>query len=783
MARRKKTGAGELILIGLVGVIALISAVPKEVWVLLGIVGGVWLIARLYTQSKRSAPEATDTDIGRFATTTPQRGGRYVDDDTPVGVSRAASPASSDFRIPPAPKTFGNARWIPPGESVDIAGVTLHGGMLYVGTSLPTPMGDNDPCLIDPSKPLAVRGDYTIREMGYWPSYAEISKTARRAYLSWLAGGRSDPEADIGFVFLYFYGLERRAIVDATKDKRAQADWPVITAELRRLLGIYGESSHAFRRYAGALLDWVASADYAPKLYDKPVPSFPKTFEVPLYVRLALGQAALDGAPIPAQLALAWVRLDPSIALRTPATRCVEEFDRLFTLNYTDTFGDGLKVPRNRTKLKLVYRPASAGFLGYKDIELTFGETPDVTVLTAPVRKLQQVVESTTQELNGFSRFLGKNPNAKASLEGLLLLPVSIWPSSARRELRALLMRAPNSPVLMPYQALLDTLGAKSPLTKDKTLSLAKALAAEHIGLVPDVLYGAKAPKPDEMIALFSLPEADNGPSPAYQAALLTLQLASAVAAADGDHSDDEFEHLKDKVGTWSHLAAPQGYRLLAHLHLLRATPVSIGALKKKLEPLETSAKETIAAFMATVAQSDGTVTPAEVKILEKIYKALGIDAKKVFSDIHAVAVGSTASTTTEAAIETSGFRLDPARITALQKDTERVSALLGTIFTEEESGTSAVVTSEPEAEPEAEPPPAGILGLDETHTALARMLLSRPAWSRGELLDMAADLELMLDGALEQINDAAFDAHDIPFTEGEDPVEVNPDILEKVAA
>jgi TerB N-terminal domain len=90
--------------------------------------------------------------------------------------------------------------------------------------------------------------------MGYWPSYSEISSGARRAYLNWLAGGRRDPEADIGFVFLFFYGLERRAIIDGAKDEPAQADWPVIAAELRRLLSIYGEKSHSFRRYAGEAL-------------------------------------------------------------------------------------------------------------------------------------------------------------------------------------------------------------------------------------------------------------------------------------------------------------------------------------------------------------------------------------------------------------------------------------------------------------------------------------------------------------------------------------------------
>jgi len=220
----------------------------------------------------------------------------------------------------------------------------------------------------------------------------------------------------------------------------------------------------------------------------------------------------------------------------------------------------------------------------------------------------------------------------------------------------------------------------------------------------------------------------------------------------------------------------------VAHLRLLIATPVSLAALKKKLEPLEATSKEMIAVFMATVAQADGTVSPAEVKTLEKVYKALGVEPQNVFSDLHAVTSGTKASAATTTEIEKTGLKLDPARIAALQQDTEKVSALLTSIFKEEEVAVTFVPEPEIEAEEEIEVP-KGILGLDEPHTALARMLLSRPQWSREELLDVAADLDLMLDGAIEHINEAAFEAHDIPFTEGDDPIEVNAEVLEKIDA
>jgi len=235
-------------------------------------------------------------------------------------------------------------------------------------------------------------------------------------------------------------------------------------------------------------------------------------------------------------------------------------------------------------------------------------------------------------------------------------------------------------------------------------------------------------------------------------------------------------------------LTPAQTTRLTAQLQLLQQAPASLTALKKKLEPLSLQVRETLAGFMATLVQSDGTVSPAEVKMLEKVYKALGLDASKVFSDVHAVAAGAPAAPTTVARLESSGFKLDAARIAALQADTEKVSSMLAGIFAsaDEAAGTSALETveaDEPEAEPEAAAPVAGLLGLDEAHTALARMMLSRPEWTRAELLDVAGDLDLMLDGALEHINEAAFDRHDMPLFEGEDPVTVNSEILEKVEA
>ncbi|WP_069106588.1 tellurite resistance TerB family protein [Acidovorax sp. RAC01] len=667
-----------------------------------------------------------------------------------------------------------------------VAGSLINGGMIYVGKELKAHSGSTDPCLVNPILPVASQANVSEREFGYWPSYSEITPRARRAYLSWLAGGRRDPEAEIGYVFLFFYGLERRAIVDGLKDEQAQRDRPAIAQELRRLLVIYGEKSFSFKRYASELLSWLEVSHFSKTLYNDPVPSFPTTFEVPLYIRLALGLAAVDGVPVPPHLALAWARLDPASYLRTSATRCAEQFDKLFQQRYTETFKPGIVLPRNKTKLKLVYQPASAGFRGVNEIKLTFGDTPDVTVLTAPQKQLKKIVDAVTDQLDPYSRYLGRNPDSPNALEGLLLLPPTVWPDAAGDALKALRDRVSEGFVVMKLQELLDLFQAKTALNKERAVTLAKTLESVGIGMEPDVLGGARTPKGEDHVVLYSAAESNSASvrTAAYQAAALTLQLASAVAGADGEFSEHEMTHLSDQVQSWSHLTDGESARLLAHLRLLAVEPVSLTSLKKKLDPLDVKSKETIAAFMATVAQADGSVTPAEVKMLEKVYKTLGLDTKKVFTDVHAVAAGKNPQPSISAQPAAKGFQLDTAKIAALQKDSERVSALLADIF-KEESPQPTMTAVVPEASPlEAEAAVAtGLFGLDDAHSAFARMLLSRPQWTREELLDVSSDLDLMLDGALEHINEVSFDAHDIPFTEGDDPIDVNPEILEKLEA
>ncbi|MEY2152933.1 TerB N-terminal domain-containing protein [Rhodanobacter sp. 115] len=719
-------------------------------------------------------PERTPKDFTRVLQGSPEPERMY----SATGITKPPL----THALPAAPAGFGEGRWIPPGESIEVAGVNLPGGMLYVGGRLKALNGSTDPCLISGQYNVARVGNYRARQMGYWPSYAEASPEERRAYLNWLSEGRSHPDCDIGYVFLFFYGLERRIIADSRDDPTARNDWPAIIIELRRLLAIYGEKSGSFNRYVGELLGWIELDGKSSQLYKQPIPDFPKTYDLPPYLRLALGQAAVDHAPLPVHIALAWLRLSPECHLRTAATRCPNEFERLFAQRYHEVLGPGLVLPKNRTKLKFVYQAASAGLRG-ANVTMSFGDIPDVTALTAPIRKLMEIANQCTDELGSYSRLVGREPGAAETLEGLLLLPVTLWPAATQAKLRALSAQMREGRLSLPLKELLDVLGsANQAVNRDRIRGLARALEEAEIGLEPNVLGGARAPGEKDTIVLFAQPLMDSGVGSRteYQTAALTLQLASAVAQADGVFDDREVAHLRAEIEGWTHLTLAERRRLHAHLQWLRTSPMNLTKLKKKLEPLPTEARETLAAFMATLAQADGVVSPDEVKFLEKVYKALDVEPRRVFSDIHRAGSGGTPVSPVQT--EKQGFHLDAGRIAALQEDTVRVSALLSKIFAEETDSTPAPAAPAPEpelVEGEVNAP----LGLDQDHSALLRLLLSRPEWTRAELVDAAADLDLMLDGAMEQINEAAFETFDEPLFEGEDPISVNTQLLEKIEA
>lgn len=174
MAKKKSSNAGGGLLVLVAGAVALIAAIPREVWVGAGVLAAICIAVYLYAKSKNSQSGrrnsyAVAPDSRPVVTSAPaqrrmsaQTVARFADADEPVSTG-ASQGQRAAFRIPSAPKEFGAASWVPSGQTVSVGGVVIPGGMVYLGTNLPTPLGANDPCLIDPSKSA---GRFSERGLG-----------------------------------------------------------------------------------------------------------------------------------------------------------------------------------------------------------------------------------------------------------------------------------------------------------------------------------------------------------------------------------------------------------------------------------------------------------------------------------------------------------------------------------------------------------------------------------------------------------------------------------------
>lgn len=166
-----------------------------SLWIGIAIFACIWLVVRSLNNSKPAAPEPKSVSIRKRPDSEVAKSFHFetvVPNEDSFARVPAASTSSSGFSIPKAPSGLGEGVWCPSGMSVKVGDTQISGGMIYVGTSLKTKFNENDACLVDPTKSVAPEGDYTERLTDFWPSYSQISPSARRAYLNWLCSGRSE---------------------------------------------------------------------------------------------------------------------------------------------------------------------------------------------------------------------------------------------------------------------------------------------------------------------------------------------------------------------------------------------------------------------------------------------------------------------------------------------------------------------------------------------------------------------------------------------------------------
>lgn len=707
--------------------------------------------------------------------------------------------------------------------------------------------------------------------LGYWPTFIEASPAQRGYYLKWLASGKNEPLEDIGYAFLYFYGLERRALID-------KKDIPQILDEVLRLLQIY-PTSRSFRSYLGNFVTYLVMREKAlgHSIDAKSIlDALPDTNDE-LLIEIRAIENLNGSALLTPDIAYELTSHDPRATNSVVVERVNEQFQQLFEKKYRDAFGAGITLEPTKDRT-FKYRPASPT-LAYQASEWQSLRVPNILGSKKQFTPLVKIWNECIEELRPLSRAIQKGL-APDSRELYQILPEDLkeeyeHPDQARWNAIFEGHMRDDGMVFVPIPNLLPLTGVVS--TEKLTLKQSKDLAqaAEHVGLfiLPDARQALRAYSLDTQVALIKrnrippntvrdtnpslinvdelLLKAENtdykgryellptnisqllelkneialrkaatagGSAKSilnkvgfaidkklnarqkdnnYELALMMLELGMVIASADKQIDEDELEQIANFLSSHFRLGHIESYKLEVYRELLRIQPPTLAGIVKKLKAsLTLDQVELLLQFLVGVAAANGEIVSSEVKALERIYAALGVDTAKLdtlIQKLHSLdepveirkeipRTAGEALPEIEKPKQESRVKLNQEYLRQILDETAKVTSILAEAIKESEEDFEDYAPS---------PQPIGLARsqmehqwlstLDKKyHEALAELVILQE-WNKQEFQALARKHGLMPDGFIDTINSWS-DEHlgDFLIEEGAS-IKVNKNLLEKV--
>lgn len=683
-----------------------------------------------------------------------------------------------------------NAKWIDRGETVKIHDFDIRDGLFYVGDAVAVSDGRIvDQYVVNPNLPVSDdQSDVPGKSMSYWPSYAAISSPARRAFLEWMAGGRRDPTYGIGFVFLFFYGLEHKVFIE-----KSPVAMRKLIPEVDRLLSIYGQNG-SFRSYATEFLTFARIAAGLPLDPPRLSPERNVSPDLPAAVRIYLGQKLAVSNVLYEDDVLIWLLALPDTYLRTPAIRCFDEFVALWKLRFIEKFPEGFKVNVPIKKIEFKYRAASGAF--QVDVPGSHTLWPDIAAVRQSLDKLKSTIQVCTDELDAFSRFVGRRPDQKSSIQAALLLPEALQQRAQIGALRNIgerlneIMGAKNTATRKLHEILnaaafnFPATGKLPPTTCDQ---LGRVLDRLDIAIEPDRRYGGGVAQIGDQVVIF---RADRGgpidpEKPSFQQKKVQVEVSALAAAADGSSTVEELQTIIANIKSAKDLSRIEGLRLIAYAITIFKSPPKQERIMRRLADCAESERQAIAMAALSVMGREN-IDPKKVQFLERLNKALKLPKDKIYTDIHRAAAlaDETVVISPENRIAgipipklpEPGIHIDARRLAEVQKQTQAVSAILTQIFAEDTDGPKTMLEIPRVANGSA------FNGLDRGHAELVEYMEIKGEISRQEFEEQAKALKLLPDGAIEKINDWSFDHFDEPLLEEGEHIVLSANLRDRLA-
>jgi len=675
--------------------------------------------------------------------------------------------------------TTSGMTWIGNGQSISVQGFTIQSPLTYLSN-----YNYPEASCLSPSLKAEKPNNKNLQPLPYGPQYSSLTPVQRGKYLSWLSRGRNDDLDEIGYAFIFFYGLERRAILE-------KQDYDIILLEVQRLLSRYPFSG-SFNRYLNHFTAYVFGS-CLDGMTDSSIKKYFSAFDDldDSSTKIVLSWLWSNNQPVPWEVCYSLSKNSAGFPRTNITRKAPGLLKQIFRKKFSQQFPEGIPFTSKYDQAQITYRPASPSLLqfgGYPGRpRLIEPITLSIPHLEAPPYKtLMKIWIACIDEIKPACNKLMK-AEGKITRDVYNALPDILKDEIPHPDLETwrdfITSRQPaEGSIIVQISDLASMAGIEKRETLTSTQSKTVTSMVNDFGwvIVPDQTISGASYKWNDVVGIIPYRDKGQNISENFQSAALIFEMAYWVAASDKNVSESEENYLHNSISEQFSLNPLENECLKGLLKVLENQPPTLSKIGKRLSKhLKPEQKIALADFLGEIILLDNKFVKSEQKSLKTVFKALEVDA--VVSDelIRKLLVGHIPDE--PVTVQKSGktrkgeaipspvikpeFTIDREKLKRTMEDTQAVQKILASVFQQEQE--EIIIEIEPEVKIPATPvetisshaeidlpfPPETIPLLDVKYLSMLHDIMKSDGLSQDDFTGLARKHDLMPRAAFDDIN------------------------------
>ncbi len=654
------------------------------------------------------------------------------------------------------------------GSNINLFGYELTSPFIYVSNSKYTDL----PFLIS-TKDIPNFVGTDTQELGYWPNYSQLNSIQKGIYIKWLASGKNDPNIDLGYVYIYYYGLEYRALVE-------KQDIKIILFEVINLVSKYNRLRYGFDFIAYLIL----KNDFNDEEKAKLLQFIENNSQHYLYNECTNAiikklspnnfEEKLKFSPYQFMIG------NESYGLSDRKTELLDFYFKELLKN--------IPIAQQYTVRQQKYSYYIAMGYGYhNDNQVSY----ECLVPSQQIKQIWNKGRKALKNLKFTIKKFDNSGNELTDIEKYVYLPEIL-----RKDFTSLneTVQLENDSV-KTISELIKSLNLSIPenITQRQSEFIAETCEAFGYCIEPDARHIQKAYKKDSKVIIFEKKfKTIDVNLQTYIVPSVLLDLGFRIALEDEELLDVETKYILDFIFGKFPLNQLERQRLQYRAKLIKETSDAgtTDLIKKLLEKSTSDNLDMICKFLVSVAAADGIIKSKEFSLLKKCFSQLGLAEEYLNNLLSELSISDDPIIIQKASepkkkgskIQKQDIEIEPKeeikfvlnkeKVSNILIDTSQVQKTLNEIFTDEIAHT-------PEEEDSGETNTKFEGDLEPAYFNILKIVVEKPQWSSRELMTLVQNLGLMLNSTIDKINEWSDEEFGDFLIEEEDNLYlINQDIL-----